>query len=120
MGETVGEIIKRLAKTDNYLKERLTVSDGFIEFVKNFMPRYYELFAEKEEAYQTVLSFCPPHNDGDTTMDDIYENENKCFACGKPYSDHPRCPECGYTECDAKYWGDHHLCKGEIPCTQNQ
>jgi len=27
----------------------------------------------------------------------------------------PRCPECGYTEQDAKIHGDHHLCKGKIP-----
>ena len=27
----------------------------------------------------------------------------------------PRCPECGYTEADAKLHGDHHLCPGTIP-----
>ena len=59
MGEKVGEIIKRLAKADNYLKERMTVSDEFIKFVRDYMPRDYELFVEREEAYQELLSFLP-------------------------------------------------------------
>lgn len=27
----------------------------------------------------------------------------------------PRCPKCGYTQADANYHGDHHLCSGTIP-----
>ena len=30
-------------------------------------------------------------------------------------SSEPRCPICGYSEADAAYHLDHHLCRGEIP-----
>jgi hypothetical protein len=53
--ETVGDIIKRLATTDNYLRVRITVSDEFVNFVKDNLPIDYEYFAEKEVAYQKVL-----------------------------------------------------------------
>jgi len=59
MGETVGEIARRLAGTDNYLRERMTVSDEFIDFVRENLPRDYEYFAEKEAAYQKVLELLP-------------------------------------------------------------
>jgi len=55
--ETVGDIIKRLATTDNYLRERITVSDEFVNFVKDNLPRDYGYFAEKEASYQKVLQF---------------------------------------------------------------
>lgn len=29
--------------------------------------------------------------------------------------DMPHCAECGYTEHDARFHGDHHLCPGVIP-----
>jgi hypothetical protein len=29
--------------------------------------------------------------------------------------DIPRCPVCNYTTHDAAFEGDHHLCKGKIP-----
>lgn len=29
--------------------------------------------------------------------------------------DLPRCPKCNYTEHDARFEMDHHLCGGEIP-----
>ena len=48
-------------------------------------------------------------------------SKDKCQICGKPFEDHKlRCPECGYSACDAKYWGDHHLCSGKIPKENNQ
>ena len=34
----------------------------------------------------------------------------KCQFCGLPFADHPQCPDCGYTYCDAKFNMDHQLC----------
>lgn len=55
MGETVGEIIKKLITAQNYMSVRMTISDEFIEFIKDNMPRDYQYFAAKEDAYQTLL-----------------------------------------------------------------
>jgi hypothetical protein len=55
MSETVGETIKSLVMAQNYLSVRMTISDEFIEFVKDNMPRDYEYFEEKEKAYQILL-----------------------------------------------------------------
>ena len=38
-----------------------------------------------------------------------------CEFCGKPYDDHPQCPQCGYTYCDAQYYLDHRLCGEPTP-----
>jgi hypothetical protein len=35
---------------------------------------------------------------------------DNCQFCGLPYKDHPQCPGCGYTFCDARFQMDHHLC----------
>lgn len=32
----------------------------------------------------------------------------------------PRCSHCGYTEMDAKFYGDHYLCKGKKDAPWNQ
>jgi hypothetical protein len=50
----VKEVVKKLIATDNYLSIRLTVSDDFIEFIKEMLPSDYEYFKEKEEAYQEL------------------------------------------------------------------
>lgn len=52
---TTGEIITKLIKAENYLEERMKISDEFIELVKDMMPGDYEYFREKEEAYQSVI-----------------------------------------------------------------
>ncbi len=39
--------------------------------------------------------------------------EAPCEFCGVPFSLHPHCDTCGYSPCDAKIHGDHHLCKNE-------
>ena len=51
----IGEIIKRLVSAKNYAEERITVSDSFIDFVRENMPSQYELFKEKEETYQDLI-----------------------------------------------------------------
>ena len=48
---TVGETIKMLDKSENYLKDRLPISDEFIDMVKNMMPYDYDRIKEKEEHY---------------------------------------------------------------------
>lgn len=53
---TVGETIKILDKSENYLKDRLTVSDEFIDMVKTMMPCDYERIQEKEEHYLNLVS----------------------------------------------------------------
>ena len=52
---TTGEIITKLIKTENYVEERMKISDEFIDFIKDMMPRDYEYFKEKEEAYQSLI-----------------------------------------------------------------
>jgi len=53
---TVGETIKILDKSENYLKDRLTVSDEFIDMVKTMMPCDYERIQGKEEHYLNLVS----------------------------------------------------------------
>jgi len=48
----VGEIITELIKGKNYLTFRLTLDDDMIDFIKENMPREYEYFREKEEAFK--------------------------------------------------------------------
>ena len=47
------------------------------------------------------------------------DRDNPATECCSPglceCSDMPRCPKCGYTEHDAAYLMDHHLCDGTIP-----
>ena len=52
---TVGDTIKRLEESENYLKDRLTVSDDFIDMVKNIMPYDYDRIKEKEEHYLRLV-----------------------------------------------------------------
>ena len=52
---TIGEIIKMLEKSENYLKDRLTVSDELIDMVKAMMPDYYERIREKEKHYLSLV-----------------------------------------------------------------
>ena len=52
---TIGEIIKMLDKSENYLKDRLTVSDELIDMVKTMMPYDYERIQEKEEHYLSLV-----------------------------------------------------------------
>jgi hypothetical protein len=56
MNETVGDIIKKLINTNNYLSERSKISDDFIIFVKDNLPTDYGYIREKEEAYQNLKS----------------------------------------------------------------
>lgn len=37
--------------------------------------------------------------------------ESRGQHCDIDYEDHPRCPDCGYTYCDAQFLMDHRLCK---------
>ena len=52
---TIGEIIKTLVKTDNYLEERMKISDEKIDMIRDMMPRDYDYFKEREEAYQSLI-----------------------------------------------------------------
>ena len=52
---TVGETLRKLEKSENYMLDRLTVSDEFINMVKEMMPRDYERIAEKEQSYVDML-----------------------------------------------------------------
>ena len=38
-----------------------------------------------------------------------------CQYCEELLVNHKRCPNCGYSQCDAMMHGDHYLCKGKIP-----
>ena len=52
---TTGEIIKMLINAENYAKVRCTISDDFINFVKEMLPSDYDYIAEKEQTYQVLL-----------------------------------------------------------------
>jgi len=52
---TIQELIKKLITVENYAEVRATVSDNFINFVKEIFPSDYEYFKDKEEAYQKSL-----------------------------------------------------------------
>ena len=52
---TTGEIIKNLITSDNYAIARSTISDEFIQFVREMLPNDYMYIAEKEEAYQKLI-----------------------------------------------------------------
>ena len=51
----VGEILERLVKADNYIEERVKVSDELIDMAKCCLPSHYVYIKEKEEAYQGIL-----------------------------------------------------------------
>ena len=53
---TLGEIIKELVLSENYLIARSNVSDEIISFIETTLPRDYELLREKEEEYQRIIS----------------------------------------------------------------
>ena len=52
---TTGEIIKMLINAENYAKVRCTISDDFVNFVREMLPSDYDYIAEKEQAYQDLL-----------------------------------------------------------------
>lgn len=54
---TVGETLRTLEKSENYILDRARISDEFIDMVKNMMPSDYERIAEKEESYNQMLAF---------------------------------------------------------------
>ena len=53
---TLGEIIKKLVLSENYLIVRGNVSDELISFIEATRPRDYELLREKEDEYQRIIS----------------------------------------------------------------
>lgn len=56
MSRNVGEILKDLITTEDYIDARSKVSDEFIAMVKDCMISSYDLISEKEEAYQEIIS----------------------------------------------------------------
>lgn len=53
---TLGEIIKKLVLSENYLIVRGNVSDEIISFIETTLPHDYGLLREKEEEYQRIIS----------------------------------------------------------------
>jgi hypothetical protein len=53
---TVGETLRMLEKSENYMLDRIRISDEFIDMVKNMMPSDYERIAEKEDLYIGMLN----------------------------------------------------------------
>lgn len=54
---TVGEIIKMLKASEQYLIDRATVSDMMIEMIRTLRPDDYEEIREKEEHYLYVVQW---------------------------------------------------------------
>ena len=50
-----GEIIKKLVTAENYIEERIKVSDQFIDMIKTCLPSDYDYIKEKEDAYQELI-----------------------------------------------------------------
>ena len=53
---TVGEALKKLVTAENYTQVRMTISDEFINFIKDMLPSDYEYIEEKENDYQEMLT----------------------------------------------------------------
>ena len=53
---TLGEVIKKLILSENYLIERSNVSDDMISFIETLRPHDYDLLKEREEEYQRIIS----------------------------------------------------------------
>lgn len=58
-----------------------------------------------------------PHPNGPIQMGDDADIEavRGLLADAGELPETPRCPDCGYTEEDAREYGDHGLCGGKIP-----
>ena len=56
---TIQDVIKKLITAENYAEVRVTISDDFINFVKEMLSSDYEYFKDKEEAYQKSLESKP-------------------------------------------------------------
>lgn len=54
---TVGETLKKLITAENYMQVRMTISDEFINLVREMLPSDYEYIQEKEEDYQKQIIF---------------------------------------------------------------
>jgi len=52
---TVGEILKMLESSEEYVRDRITVSDEFIEMAKVMLPYDFERIQTKEKDYQDLL-----------------------------------------------------------------
>lgn len=61
-----------------------------------------------------VLSFVKVDSVTPLPEPERVEERGLCGFCGKPFSEHPRCPRCGYTPCDEQIHGDHHLCESKV------
>lgn len=59
---TVGEALKKLVTAENYTQVRMTISDEFINFVKEMLPSDYEYIEEKENNYQEMLMILKENN----------------------------------------------------------
>lgn len=59
---TIGETLKVLEKADNYLLERIYISDKFIDMVKTMMPSSYEIISEKEDLYIEMIGLLKTEN----------------------------------------------------------
>ena len=59
---TVGEALKKLVTAENYAQVRRTISDEFINFIKNMLPSDYEYIEEKENDYQEMLIILKENN----------------------------------------------------------
>ncbi len=55
MSESLKEIVDRLRLSESYWQERRTVSDEIIDFIKENLPREYELIQEKEEDLKQLI-----------------------------------------------------------------
>ena len=51
-----GEIIHELITSDDYLEARIKHSEEVVNFIKEYFPRDYEYFREKEEAFQDLYA----------------------------------------------------------------
>ena len=59
---TVGEALKKLVTAENYTQVRMTISDEFINFIKDMLPSDYEYIEEKENNYQEMLIILKENN----------------------------------------------------------
>tara|TARA_R110000796_G_scaffold139909_1_gene256086 strand:- start:144 stop:335 length:192 start_codon:yes stop_codon:yes gene_type:complete len=52
---TVGETLRMLENSENYLRDRITISDEFIEMARVMLPYDFERIQDKEKDYQDLI-----------------------------------------------------------------
>lgn len=59
----MGEIIKLLSTSESYAEVRQFIPDSVIEYIRDFMPSQYNLFANREDTYIDIINALKSSNE---------------------------------------------------------